>query len=444
MTNVLTPTNVIEANNSARLISEFVLQKPPSCVQFVPSCDYANYLVVGTYELEREQSDVLEADAPMDEDCMDLDHSTPQQQVRSGSIFLLEYTDSQLRLVDSFECPSAVYDLQFLEGDTAIFVTASSTGTISFYFVGETQGIPGPQIKLLWISQVLPTHTIITYLEIVSTELSVFGPLIAATTNTGGVYLMSYSLEERSVKLLNNDMPLTRHCIPRTNQMPDNAWCCASICDNGQNEVLKILSGSDGGILKSVIVPVSNFVPRINFENHLQTETHRFHFAGLTAILPLPLILEGSELILTGSYDERVRLYSLRLRRVLAEISLGGGVYRLRLVRQYLIGKSSYIVLATCMHAGTKVLEVDVKVSNGECNINVVATLGVLEEGDYSYAADFQPLDLPEDQDYKQLCVSGTWLDKKLRVWDYNCKAEDRSLAGEINGLVTSFQDTSM
>jgi len=96
----------------------------------------------------------------------------------------------------------------------------------------------------------------------------------------------------------------------------------------------------------------------------------RHHTAGVTSILPLPVpLVDGSPLLLTGSYDEFVRVYHATQRgNVLAEKQLGGGVWRLQLVkdetehnpassRGYSTARR-FLVLASCMHAGTRIIRV--------------------------------------------------------------------------------------
>lgn len=60
------------------------------------------------------------------------------------------------------------------------------------------------------------------------------------------------------------------------------------------------------------------------------------HMAGVTAILPLTPIFRGEKLLLTGSYDEYIRLLlpvnGSPRPKVLAEQRLGGGVWRLDLL----------------------------------------------------------------------------------------------------------------
>jgi diphthamide biosynthesis protein 7 len=54
------------------------------------------------------------------------------------------------------------------------------------------------------------------------------------------------------------------------------------------------------------------------------------HEAGVTAILPL-----ANDLLITGSYDDNIRLIAappVGRRQVAAELNLGGGVWRLRML----------------------------------------------------------------------------------------------------------------
>lgn len=61
-------------------------------------------------------------------------------------------------------------------------------------------------------------------------------------------------------------------------------------------------------------------------------QDRRIHQAGVTAILPV-----APDLILTGSYDDHIRLISAPYtgrRKILAEVSLSGGVWRLKVLKE--------------------------------------------------------------------------------------------------------------
>lgn len=58
------------------------------------------------------------------------------------------------------------------------------------------------------------------------------------------------------------------------------------------------------------------------------------HGAGVTAILPL---VGEDDVTVTGSYDDRIRVLGTPLvgrKQVLAEEDLGGGVWRLKMLRE--------------------------------------------------------------------------------------------------------------
>lgn len=161
--------------------------------------------------------------------------------------------------------------------------------------------------------------------------------------------------------------------------------------------------------------------------NEWTSKTHKYHEAGLTAILPLPFTTKDSDLILTGSYDETIRLYSPTSKTVLAKLKIeGGGIYRLKIIRQFHWTPSlaSYTVLACCTHAGTKVLQVQNDLE-GEWTIEEVAGLSVPgnEVGNYCYAADVRIQGALRRTETRctetRLCVSATWVDRMLTVWEF-------------------------
>ena len=99
------------------------------------------------------------------------------------------------------------------------------------------------------------------------------------------------------------------------------AWTVAfCTSEDGQGHVL---SGGDDMVLQRSSGDG-------NGEYTVLWQDRKLHQAGVTAILPLT-----SELILTGSYDDHIRLVSIPYvgrRRILAEEQLGGGVWRFKLL----------------------------------------------------------------------------------------------------------------
>lgn len=168
----------------------------------------------------------------------------------------------------------------------------------------------------------------------------------------------------------------------------------------------------------------------------------RGHEAGVTAILPLPLGTEpGKDILLTGSYDDIVRVFAVHDYRpgqnsdpkVLAEMNLGGGVWRLKFLDKESEkvggGMRSFRVLASCMHAGARILEIRGS-KDTEWTIEVLARFE--EHKSMNYGSDVQPLEKKEWRGIQQeaehgdaesakekVIVSTSFYDRLLCVWKF-------------------------
>lgn len=174
----------------------------------------------------------------------------------------------------------------------------------------------------------------------------------------------------------------------------------------------------------------------------------RHHTAGVTALLPLPVpLVDGAPLLLTGSYDEMLRVYHVtRKGRVLAETSLGGGVWRVQLLNSKTLCRTeengmthsewTFLVLASCMHAGTRVVRVTCR-RNGTNDLRIdldedVWIVDVLaeftEHESMNYAAgiwrgrykDHDGSDAAPSNEQETLCVSSSFYDRRVCVWKTN------------------------
>jgi diphthamide biosynthesis protein 7 len=166
------------------------------------------------------------------------------------------------------------------------------------------------------------------------------------------------------------------------------------------------------------------------------------HDAGVTAILPLPLDTEaGKDILVTGSYDDNVRVYASYDYRegqgtkpkVLAELYIGGGVWRLKFIRDYTLCRwkegekkeeviRRFRILASCMHAGARVLEVKGSL-HGEWTIEILASFE--DHKSMNYGSDVMPTSRQVEMetqldDSKALCVSTSFYDRLLCVWRFN------------------------
>jgi diphthamide biosynthesis protein 7 len=158
----------------------------------------------------------------------------------------------------------------------------------------------------------------------------------------------------------------------------------------------------------------------------------KFHEAGVTAILPL-FHEDGATTLLTGSYDEYIRIYRYNQYRgsVLAEQRLGGGVWRLKIVKTENRAKGRcYIILASSMHAGARVLRINccsssTSVADENWSIEVLAEFS--EHESMNYASDIWSggsicpgTESGAEDGGDTLFVSSSFYDKRLCAWKFN------------------------
>ena len=151
---------------------------------------------------------------------------------------------------------------------------------------------------------------------------------------------------------------------------------------------------------------------------------NKIHTAGVTAILPLTSANNGDdEIVMTGSYDEHVRVLKVTAKKTwttLTELHLGGGVWRLNFLSisrkaEDNSHETSMRVLASCMHAGARVIDV-VMDSNGQWSIRVLYKFE--EHESMNYGSDTTILeDSNGDAEKATVAVSTSFYDRKLCVW---------------------------
>lgn len=326
--------------------------------------------------------------------------------------------------------PSAVLDLHFqhTEGRRDVFAVASSTATLAIYRLSPSRSanllesigtirIPGIEKDVLFLA--CAWHPNIPDLIAVSTSTGrVHIVSLLQTGAPGGVPIhpvIVHDLEAWTVAF----QPFV--CRPgdgsgsgesnRYNQEADNTLA------------VTLYSGGDDSKLRYTSCAVNSpSVPRDDLlaETSLGTCILKGHEAGVTAILPLPLeVSDGGKIVITGSYDDHIRVYSIRSpsdtggarqARCLTCKNLGGGVWRLKLIRQQAPDMDDcwqLRVLASCMHAGVRVVDIHGDTS-GNCQISVVSRFE--EHKSMNYGSDIQPGPSP-------LCVSTSFYDKLLCLW---------------------------
>ena len=147
------------------------------------------------------------------------------------------------------------------------------------------------------------------------------------------------------------------------------------------------------------------------------------HGAGVTAILPVATsATPEDQIVVTGSYDEFIRVLSFpklpsSSRWVLvAEKRLGGGVWRLKHMKTLSSrGSDVFIVLASCMHAGTRILIISKSIETG-WGIEISARFEEHESMNYASDARLENSEIGVQQ---FTVVSTSFYDKKVCVWKY-------------------------
>ena len=221
-----------------------------------------------------------------------------------------------------------------------------------------------------------------------------------------------------SFTLANDELPLFTHGA--------EAWTSA-ICPTlehvytgGDDIQLRILDANLGELTQS---PTTDIFVTESFKP-------KGHDAGITAILPLPFL--HKRMFLTGSYDDHIRLFDVLpsgQAKLVSETFLGGGVWRLKFLEDHPNvaaheGIVKFRVLASCMHAGAKMIEIAYGEEATGWKIDEVAWN--TEHKSMNYASDVQPLltanigDGMVDGDEKRMCVSTSFYDKLLVLWEYD------------------------
>lgn len=193
-----------------------------------------------------------------------------------------------------------------------VLCVATSTGSLRFYTLNTDSGsldftsekpISDPEdlvLDLLWH----PTR-----------------PDVIAVTLSDGTTCVCMGSDTKA--------PWADHSVTTVEMMADHSlepWTLAFSPDNAL-----VFSGGDDAVLRctSLTLPAPD-AEEDEHESSSVWSDRKIHQAGVTAILPLT-----NELLVTGSYDDHIRLISapaVGRKQVLAELNLGGGVWRLKLL----------------------------------------------------------------------------------------------------------------
>jgi diphthamide biosynthesis protein 7 len=218
--------------------------------------------------------------------------------------------------VQTLRLDSAVLDLEWtplshVERLGCMLCVATSTGSLEFFSFDSVQG----KLEKSSSHQISSPDTLVLDLIWHPKKADV----IAVTLSDGGVMLF-HSQREDGGKAWSPESEISTTELATHSLEP---WTLAF-----SHDCKKLFSGGDDAVLQAI---------RLDGEESTTTALwtdRRTHNAGVTAILPLPLIGEA-ELLITGSYDDSIRLLAapdVGRRQILAELDLGGGVWRLKML----------------------------------------------------------------------------------------------------------------
>ncbi|KAI9791468.1 MAG: hypothetical protein M1816_003812 [Peltula sp. TS41687] len=399
--------------------TKFILQSPCS-VEFARhmKSGKGHLMVVATYEnVEQESVENSQPAAATDQ------ASTSYN--RNGSLLLYEVVDDELNLLHSKRCVAGVEDAHFSPHDPSLLAAALSNGSISvFRLVLDNQ----PALEHRCTANLFPALTAVTSLAWHPRDKNI----LAVSLSTGSIALVRLSLVIDVVQLavVRDAMSLHGH-----NNM--TAWTVAfgepgKYLGRPERGDFVLWSGGDDGTIQFSCVHHNEETGVVDFKQITSLPPiGRFHGAGVTALLPLPANAHsaGFNLVLTGSYDEHVRLVNSVGPKLFTELRLEDGVWNLRFLTDlsYVDRQKTQmrcLVLASCQRAGVYVLELK-KWTDDKWSIRVLARF--TEHQSLVYRADVQPhgpRSWPFAQRREYNCVSVSFYDKRICYWKFMDEAD--------------------
>ncbi len=246
--------------------------------------------------------------------------------------------------------------------------------------------------------------------------------LLGLTTSTGLVRLVQ--LDENWAIVGAQDVDIENSL---------EAWSIAfapSVEAENSGSLTTIYSGGDDAMLR-----YKSYAPVSGKNSELLDDGQGFgplsirgqHDAGVTTILPLSIReSNGGRLVVTGSYDDHVRLfaihdpaetYGMKRLQLLAEENLEGGVWRLDLIDIKTPATGIELrILASCMYAGARLIRISKKADNDQWSVDVLARF--TEHKSMNYASAIVP-GSEANESGKVECITTSFYDKLLCLWEY-------------------------
>jgi diphthine methyl ester acylhydrolase len=353
--------------------TERIIRQPPSCIESCPA--YPWIFLIGTYKLDDSQ------DSSRNEETT--------SQSRSGRVEAYQIKKKFLsssfgisQCIEKYDFPDcAVLDLHFCPQDVTLFAVCTSTSQMFFFrlvnFEHNTQGQPiHPLILEVGSLDISADHTILATSFAWDPHPVTADPnnmSFAVTFSSGEVKL--FGVKQHMKPKNQYDFRIMYEASIDPGHMLE-AWTVvfadlSSFEENGRT----LLTGGDDSILAFHSIQSDSDSGKWRATQLFQDR--KSHTAGVTAILPIfdtNQTLPTIRVFVTGSYDEHLRVFTLeeslpQKRKIVADIPLGGGVWRLRKMADcpeeedqgFLV--SSVLLLACCMHAGIRIVRIIRRIS---------------------------------------------------------------------------------
>ncbi|CAK1546954.1 unnamed protein product [Leptosia nina] len=296
-------------------------------VEWCPVEPYNDVLVCGTYQLDKTDNE-----------------SSATKQKRLGRVYLFEINEKTeslcpIQTIDTSGILDQKWSYQRIE-NFPVLGTVTSEGKIQLYRLVES----GNLNLELWLEATIGENVLALSLDWSTNKLTGYSNIVVSdSTGNVTVWRVDDSLER----------------IAEWKAHDFEAWIAAF---NYWNPDV-FYSGGDDCVLKCFDLRApDSFV------------TNRSHEAGVTSIRSH---VDVEHQLLTGSYDEKIRLWDARqMKRCITETEVGGGVWRLK---WHPFEKS--VLLAACMYGGFRLLCV---------KENIKILYEYLEHESIAYGADWK------------------------------------------------------
>lgn len=466
------------------------LADPIAAVEICPA--NPDYMIVGTYALLKPDDQGVSASQV---------RTGSISVVPLAAVFKPAYPGAVPPLLDEKSLNAAVLDIHFHPSDPTLLGVATSDAYVSFFRLTKRGDVLARRIEMhldclgsICVAEAnvhgeIPLITSFCWLpglitdRVGSEEYCIVS--FAATISDGGVKIVraltpANALDDQTSYLYGSARVLESENLGEHTQ---EAWTIAStsvtttLSNSGGISRILALSGGDDSALIATSVDLNPTLTLVrhypaekptipsSFGDHQQAQPldnnlsstslfasqpillwtdRKTHTAGVVAILPLSIHLTSNTIpLLTGSYDEHIRLFLLDSaspilkRSLVLEKKLGGGVWRLKLMHEATTcltdngTRYKALILASCMHGGVRILCLTYTppTANSSSSPAASATSGwqmaivaKFTKGHKSmnYGSDFRA---EQDEDGKRrgeyTVVSTSFYDKAVCVWRF-------------------------